>query len=143
MTSGEPNLYAPSSNRMRSQYVNAAVETMSPGRQIVALYDRLLLDLERAQDAIVASDPAVCHECLLHAQSIVATLHDALDIVRWPAGKNLADLYLFVHGELVQANLAKDPERVASCRTLIEPLRDAWREAAGIVPSAASGSNGA
>jgi flagellin-specific chaperone FliS len=33
-------------------------------------------------------------------------------------------------GELMQARLRKSPERVRSCREMLEPLRDAWRAAA-------------
>ena len=120
---------------MRARYVESTVEVMSPGRMIVALYDRLLLDLERAQAAINASEPATTHECLIHAQTIIAELHDSLDVGQWPAGQHLASLYLFVYNELVAANLEKDAKRVKSCRDLIVPLRDAWREAAGIVQS--------
>jgi flagellar secretion chaperone FliS len=42
----------------------------------------------------------------------------------------LANLYLWLHGELIAANVAKDAARVAGARALIEPLRDAWHEAA-------------
>ena len=121
---------------LRSRYVSNTVETMSPGRMIVALYDRLLLDLERAQQAIAATDSMTSHECLVHAQAIVAELHDSLDRERWSGANNLVDIYLFVYNELVTANLDKDSSRVASCRSLLQPLRDAWHEAAGIVPSA-------
>jgi flagellar protein FliS len=120
---------------MRARYVESTVEVMSPGRMIVALYDRLLLDLERAHKAIGAGEHATTHDCLIHAQTIVAELHDSLDVAQWPAGEHLASLYLFVYNELVSANLDKDAKRVASCRDLIVPLRDAWREAAGIVQS--------
>src|SRR6478672_7046249 len=103
---------------MRARYVESTVEVMSPGRMIVALYDRLLLDLERAHKAIVAGEHATTHECLIHAQTIVAELHDSLDVAQWPAGEHLASLYLFVYNELVSANLDKDAKRVASCRDL-------------------------
>ncbi len=46
---------------------------------------------------------------------------------------------MFLLFELVGANVDKDPVRVASSRKLVVPLRDAWTEAAGIVPSARGG----
>ena len=116
-----------------------SVDAMSPGRMIVALYDRLLLDLERARQAIDEHDHPTAHECLIHAQSIVAELYDSLDRERWPAGNGLADLYVFVLGELVSANLEKSSARVVSCHALLSPLRDAWQQAAGIVPSVSTG----
>jgi flagellar secretion chaperone FliS len=114
---------------LRAAYVSNSVDTMSPGHMIVALYDRLTVDLERAQQAIVDSDPSTAHECLLHAQSIVSELHDSLDTEQWPAGRNLKDIYVFLLFELVNANVEKDAARVASCHSLIVPLRDAWSAA--------------
>jgi flagellar secretion chaperone FliS len=120
---------------LRAAYVGTSIDTMSPGRMIVALYERLTLDLERAERAIEESDPSTAHECLLHAQSIVSELHDTLDADRWPAARSLKDVYVFLLFELVAANVEKDAARVASCHALVVPLRDAWNEAAGIVRS--------
>ncbi len=122
---------------LRAAYVSSSVDTMSPGRMIVALYDRLLVDLERAEQAIAAHDPSTAHGCLIHAQSIVSELHDTLDADRWPGARRLKDVYVFLLFELVAANVEKDAHRVVSCRDLVVPLRDAWTEAAGIVPNPA------
>lgn len=119
---------------LRDRYRSDAVETMSPGRLIVALYDRLLLDLARAVNAIEGGDPTAAHGALLHAQDIVSELHDSLDVGKWAAGAQLAALYEFVLRELVAANIAKDAARVESCAEVVLPLRDAWSEAAGITP---------
>ena len=118
---------------LRDRYRTDAVETMSPARLVVALYDRLVLDLERALAAIAQADFGAIHASLVHAQEIVTELHDALDVAVWPAGAQLVELYRYVHGELVAANVGKDAARVSGCRDIVTPLRDAWREAAGIV----------
>jgi flagellar protein FliS len=120
---------------LRFKYVNDAVDTMSPGRQIVALYDRLLLDLDRAIAAIERHDLPHAHDALVHAQAIVTQLYDSLDVAQWPAARTLAEIYAFAHGELVTANVGKDSAKIAACRDLLSPLRDAWREAAGLTPS--------
>jgi flagellar secretion chaperone FliS len=124
---------------LRAAYVSSTIDTMSPARMIVALYERLALDLVRAEQAIASADPSTAHECLLHAQSIVSELHDSLDVEKWPAARSLKDIYVFLLFELVAANVEKDAARVASCHHLVVPLRDAWSEAAGIVPSPAGG----
>lgn len=116
---------------LRAAYVSNSVGAMSPGHMVVALYERLAVDLERAQQAIVDADPATAHECLLHAQAIVSELHDSLDVEQWPAGRNLKDIYVFLLFELVAANVEKDAARVASCHALVAPLRDAWGTALG------------
>jgi flagellar protein FliS len=123
----------------KNKYVRDSLQTMSPGRMIVALYDRVILDLDRAEAAITAWDVFGAHSALMHAQEIVDLLYTSLDTKQWPAGTQLLTVYRTVAAELVAANVSKDLERVRTCRTLLTPLRDAWRQAAGIV--AAEGSD--
>jgi flagellar protein FliS len=122
----------PTSTMLRNRYVSDAVETMSPGRLIVALYDRLSLDLERAQTAIGSRDIAGAHNALIHAQNILCELLGSLDTSRWAPAAGLASLYRYIINELITANVRKDAEKVAECRHLVDELRDAWRQAAGI-----------
>jgi len=68
----------------RSKYVSDSVTTMSPGQTIVALYDRMLLDLERATGAINANDVFGAHTALVHAQEIIDELLVSLDTKTWP-----------------------------------------------------------
>jgi flagellar secretion chaperone FliS len=136
MANPQGNGFPMNQTMLRAAYVSNSIDAMSPARMIVALYERLALDLVRAEQAIGASDPATAHECLLHAQSIVSELHDSLDVEQWPAARSLKDIYVFLLFELVAANVDKDAARVASCHELVIPLRDAWIEAAGIVPAA-------
>jgi flagellar secretion chaperone FliS len=120
---------------LRGRYKTDSVETMSPGRLIVALYERLLLDLQRAVEAIVREDVAATHASLVHAQDIIGELRDSLDTETWPAATQLAGLYDFVLRELVEANVSKDAARVVTCHDLLVPLCDAWSEAAGLTVS--------
>jgi len=117
----------------RSKYRSDSVHTMSPGQLIVALYDRTLLDLERALTAIAGNEIEAAHLALVHAQEIIHELYTSLDLKGWPGGASLAEVYRHVQTLLVQANIHKDPVPVRACREMLVPLRDAWREAAGIV----------
>jgi flagellar protein FliS len=119
----------------RNKYVSDSVNTMSPGQLIVALYDRVLLDCERALTAIAEPDVYGAHTALTHAQEIVHELLTSLDLKQWPGGAGLAAIYRHVYDLLVEANVNKAPAPVHACREMIVPLRDAWREAAGLVPS--------
>ncbi len=119
----------------RNKYVSDSVTTMSPGQLIVALYDRILLDCERAITAIAETDHYGAHTALMHAQEIVHELLTSLDLKQWPGGASLAAVYRHVYDLLVDANVSKDQAPVHACREMILPLRNAWREAAGLVPS--------
>jgi flagellar secretion chaperone FliS len=115
---------------LRARYMGDSVATASPQQLLVMLYDRLALDLERAEEALVAGNRDVSHAQLLHAQEIVLELRASLQVDVWEGGPRLAALYTWVLGELMKANLKGDVRRVRDCRQVVEPLRDAWREAA-------------
>jgi flagellar secretion chaperone FliS len=119
---------APSS--LRARYLGDTIATASPQTLLVMLYDRLALDLQRAEDALVAKDRESAHGQLMHAQEIVLELRASLNVEIWDGGPRLAALYAWLLGELIQANLKGDVRRVRDCRKVVEPLRDAWREAA-------------
>ncbi|MDT4989481.1 MAG: flagellar secretion chaperone FliS [Micromonosporaceae bacterium] len=116
---------------LRARYLAEAVATASPGQLLVMLYDRLVVDLVHAEQAMAAGDREASSERLLHAQDIVVELTTTLDLAAWAGAPGLAQLYGFVLVELIKANVQRDPERVVTCRGLIEPLRDSWREALG------------
>jgi flagellar protein FliS len=108
-------------------YRQSALTTASPQQLIVLLYDRLVLDLDRAEHALRTGHHAGRH--LVHAQDIVMELLTSLDTTVWDAAAGLQSLYAYLHGELVTANIRRDVDRVVACRELVVPLRDAWREA--------------
>ncbi len=123
---------------LRARYLGDSVATASPQQVLVMLYDRLTLDLERAQLAISAGDRPRLNDELQHAQAIVVELLSSLQVDMWEGGPRLAALYNWLLNELVQANLKMDANRVASCRQVVEPLRDAWRQAAASLAGVAS-----
>jgi flagellar protein FliS len=123
---------------VRTAYSNDAVVT-TPERLITMLYDRLTRDLVSAEAAIERHDRAVAHETLVHAQEIVFELLSALDVGAWDGAPALASLYTWVLNELVAANTTQDAPRVKHCRSLLEPLAEAWHTAANQVCAASFG----
>lgn len=123
---------------LRARYMGDTVTTASPQRLLVMLYDRLALDLERAQKAAAAGDRQEANEQLQHAQDIVLELLSSLDVNAWEGGPRLAALYNWLIGELVQSNIKLDTNRISSCRQVVEPLRDAWRQAAASLAGTSS-----
>jgi flagellar protein FliS len=121
---------------VRTRYLTDRVSTASPQQLLVMLYDRLAVDLERAEDALVGKDREEAHNQLMHAQDIVLELRSSLKVDAWEGGPRLAAIYTWLIGELVQANLKGDVRRVRDCRRIVEPLRDAWREAAASLAGA-------
>lgn len=114
----------------RARYRATAVETASPERLVIMLYDRLLLDLDRAVVAFEAGDRGAGTPLVRHAQDIVSELMAALDRDGWNGADDLMSIYRYVLGQLLQAGLTGDGARVVECRELLGPLAAAWHEAA-------------
>lgn len=115
---------------LRRRYNGDAVTTASPNRLVVMLYDRLLKDLNTAFTAVSAGNIELAHRSLVHAQDIIAELSGSLDLDMWPEGSQLKALYDYLTDRLVRANVTKDVTFVAECLEIVEPLRDAFAEAA-------------
>jgi flagellar protein FliS len=114
----------------RTAYLGGMVTTASPARLLVMLFERLLLDIERAADLQDAQDFPAASQQLMHAQEIVLELQSSLRLDVWDGAQNLSAIYGFVHSELVKANVRRDVTVTRSCLTLVRPLAEAWREAA-------------
>jgi flagellar protein FliS len=93
------------------------------------LYDRLVLDLEQAEAAMDVKNITVVNDKLLHAQSIIFELHNALDYEVWSGAANLGQLYVWFNSELANANIKKDVKSVRVCLKLIRQLQQAWHGA--------------
>lgn len=121
-------------NAQRAQYNRDMILSATPARLLTMLYDRLLLDLGRAEAAQLASNWTVSTENLLHAQDIVAELSSSLDVDAWDGADGLLAVYSYVSNALISANLDRDVERTRESIALLEPLRTAWHEAAAQQP---------
>ncbi|MGJ7441890.1 flagellar export chaperone FliS [Aquipuribacter sp. MA13-6] len=113
-----------------NRFTDDALSTASPSQLLVKLFDRLVLDIARGEAAQRAGRHSAANEQLVHAQAIVAELMSSLDVDAWSGGARLMSVYSFLMSELVSANVQHDPERTAACGRIVEPLTDAWRQAA-------------
>ena len=131
----------------RNQYLADSVLSAPPARLLTMLYDRLLLDLGRAEAAQESANWPVASENLLHGQAIIAELISSLKTDTWDGADGLLGLYNYAFTALVNANIQRDPALTHEAIELLEPLRQAWHEAAAAVPapsaSPASGAYGA
>ncbi len=121
----------------RSQYNRDAILSATPVRLLTMLYDRLLLDLGRAEVAQLDGRWPAASENLLHAQAIVAELMSTLKVEVWDGGEGLLALYTYASTALINANIQRDVALTRECIALLEPLRQAWHEAAAQLPASA------
>ena len=121
----------------RIRFRENAITTAGPQQILTMLYDRLVLDLARAEAAQRAGDRGEANKQVDHAQDIISGLASTLDVDEWSGGRGLMDLYMYLLKELVGASIAADADRIAACGVLVTPLRDAWHEAAAQLAAAA------
>jgi flagellar protein FliS len=114
----------------RARYLADSIATASPARLLVMLYDRLALDLSKTEDAFRDGRPADASATMENAQEIVFELKTTLKLDVWEHAGKLDAIYTWLISELVGANIKVDADRVKACRTLVEELRDAFRQAA-------------
>jgi flagellar protein FliS len=127
----------------QARYASDAAATVTPARLLTMLYDRLVQDLTVAETAMLAGDAQSVGERLGRAQEILLELHATLDLTVWPDGEALARLYLWMVSELSNARIKNEPKQISDCRGLIEPLRQAWHQAASARVSEGLGPVGA
>lgn len=116
----------------RDQYQAAATNTAGPAQLVLMLYDGALTRVETAIELLTEDEPRdvqFAHECMSKAQAIINELSITLDHERGgDIATNLAALYLWCTDQLIEANVKKDAGPLASVRTTLTDLRDAWEE---------------
>jgi flagellar protein FliS len=111
------------------QYQRTQAETASPGELIVMMYNGALRFLIAARQRLDAQDMAGAHASLLRAQDVVAELMVSVDVSIGQVGRNLYDLYEFMHRRLIQANVHKDTAPIDEVVALLRELLPAWEQA--------------
>lgn len=111
------------------QYQRTQAQTASPGELIVMMYKGAIRFLAAARQSMESRDLEAANRSLLRAQEIVLELMISVDVAAGPVGRNLFDLYEFMHRHLVQANVRKEPAMIGEVEGLMRELLGAWEQA--------------
>lgn len=118
-------------SRQATRYRETEVLTATPGQLVVLLYDHLLLSLRRARAAMEAGDLEARSAALDKGREVLTELLVTLDRERGgEVASNLAALYSFLLGELVQVGVRADAARLDRVTRMIAELRDAFAQLA-------------
>ena len=92
-------------------YRQTQAQTAAPGELVVMLYRGAARFVASAIDAIDRKDIQAAHDNLVRAQAVITELHDSLNVERGgEVAQNLAQIYVYLQGRLIEANLRKDAQ---------------------------------
>lgn len=123
----------PSSNPSQS-YQALAIQTASPGKLVLMLFDGALRFIEASKQGFASPlDNLKRNECihnnLTKVSAILIELQSSLNLEKGgELAQTLYRLYDYMMGQLTKANLKKEPSLVLEVEKLLRPIRDAWAE---------------
>jgi flagellar protein FliS len=112
-----------------AQYRQTAIETATPTRLVVMLYDGAIRFLSSALPEMHARRYDAQTRLIGRAQAIIAHLRDTLDFAQGGAvALDLEACYVALYDALTDANIHDKPERVQQAIDSLRELREAWIE---------------
>jgi flagellar protein FliS len=107
------------------KYKTQEVNTANQVTLVIMLYNGCIKQIKLAVMAIGKKKYEDANNSLKKAQDILMELMVSLDL-KYDVAKNLMDIYMFVHGELVNMNVTKNTEKADILIKILSDLRDAW-----------------
>jgi len=112
-----------------AQYRQNSVETATPTRMIVMLYDGAIRFLSQALPVMRVQQYDQQTMLIGKAQAIIAHLRETLNFEAGGAvAKHLSNVYLGLFDSLTDANIHDKPEQVEKAIEVLRELREAWVE---------------
>lgn len=110
------------------QYKQNSIMTASPEELTLMLYDGCLKFMKQAKMQIEAKNTEAAHIAINKAQNILEELNLTLKM-DYEVSKGLRPLYIFMLEQLYLADVKKDTKYIDDVYSLVEDLRDTWKEA--------------
>lgn len=111
-----------------ASYRNTQMETMSPARLILLLFQKLDEELQRAKELILSGDMEGKGKAIIKSQDIVMELLNSLNLKTGQIAENLQALYLYIFRELNNVNFYKDTDKLNVILKIVDELKTAWEE---------------
>ncbi len=108
-------------------YRQNQVETADQGTLLVMLYNGAIKFLSEARQAMAAEDLEETNRLLGRVQDIICELMGSLNPDLPDISGRLFQLYEYMHHQLVQANIKKDPALIDEVDKMFLSLLEAWQ----------------
>ncbi|AFA49223.1 flagellar export chaperone FliS [Acetobacterium woodii] len=117
------------------QYANAyqeskryAIESLSKGEVVIKLFEEAEKQVKMASILIERESIAKSYNCIAKAQKIITSLNLSLDM-QYPISIELNEMYNFIFDKLGEANVNRDVQLLKDLLSLINDLKDSFKEA--------------
>lgn len=111
------------------------VELATPAERLMMVWERLMLNVGQARQAMEVGDHEAASSKLISAQQILVILSGTLDR-SWEGAANVDALYRWCWEKLVAANVKWDKAQLDEAAGTLSQLYDAWAKAAADVQPA-------
>ncbi len=120
--------FAPGNNPYQ-QYKKSSVETATPEKLLLMLFDGAIKFANQGIEAINNNNIEKANNSLLKVQDIFNELMITLDLDKGgELARNLLELYSFYQGEVIKANISKDTARLQPVIEFLHLYRSTWAE---------------
>lgn len=114
-----------------AQYQQAQIDTASPERLLLMLYEGAIRFLNAGKKAILERKFDVAHTNIVKAQDIIVEFMATLNMKDGGEfAKNLFDLYEYLNRRLSDANMSKNAAIIDEVLGFVRDLHEAWVQAA-------------
>ena len=121
-------MYA-SNKQLHQQYANVQISTIDRGRLLLMLYDGCTKFLKHAKAGLEEKNIIKFAKYLSKSQAIIAELMVTLDFEKGgEIARDLERLYDFMLFYLTEANIEKNPDKIAKVIDLLNIVSGAYRE---------------
>lgn len=114
-------------NKAAMQYQKNAVQTASPAKLTLMLYDGAVKFGNLALDGIKEGNIEKAHNNIIKVQNIIVEFRTTLDM-KYPVAKDFDVVYDYIYRRLVEANMKKDQAIMEEALKYIKEMRDTWKE---------------
>lgn len=114
-------------NRAAAQYMKNSIETASPAKLVLMLYDGAIRFCNIGLEGIEENNIEKASNNIIKAERIITELRCTLDM-KYPVAKEFDTVYEYIHRRLAEANMKKDAEILKEAQEHIKTMRDTWKE---------------
>ena len=123
-----PSFFQVNTAQANQSYRRSQVESASPEKLILMLYDGAIRKLNQAETRFERGDEGAFLVETTKVQKIISELMSALDHEQGgEVSENLGRLYDYMIRQLALAQVRKETQLLAEVRSLLEELREGWR----------------